>query len=207
MKTFYTDGAKQAFQILREESKGNNRQCGDCQLCCKLLPMVDNEPWRKGKPLDKPAGVRCIHQRHHKGCAIYADRPWCCKMWTCRWLVNDDVVDLSRPDRSHYVIDVIPDYVTVAETGDKIPVIQIWCDPDYPDAHRDPALRRYLERRAAEGVAAQVRYNHSDSLMIFAPAFFGKWREIGGKAEQQHTMADIAQAIGLDTVVVAEDSK
>ena len=38
------------------------RQCGDCQLCCKLLPV---------KSLAKLAGDRCSHQKHHKGCDVY----------------------------------------------------------------------------------------------------------------------------------------
>jgi hypothetical protein len=35
------------------------RQCGDCQLCCKLLPVP---------PLQKAAGVACRFQKFHKGC-------------------------------------------------------------------------------------------------------------------------------------------
>ena len=139
------------------------RACGGCTLCCRLLPV--NE-------LDKLAGQRCKHQRTGKGCAVYRTRamPACCHFWNCRWLVNDDTADLSRPDRSHYVIDLLPDYVTVIdnETGEQtnVEVVQIWCDPKYPDAHRDPALRAYLERRAAEGKMALVRYNSSEAFSI-----------------------------------------
>jgi len=123
--------------------------------------------------LDKLAGQRCKHQRTGKGCAVYkivGRMPTACHYWNCRWLVNDDTADLSRPDRSHYVIDLLPDYVTVIdnETGEQtnVEVVQIWCDPKYPDAHRDPALRAYLERRAAEGKMALVRYNSSEAFSI-----------------------------------------
>ena len=150
------------------------RQCGDCQLCCRLLPMRDNEPWRDGASIDKPANVRCPHQKHGVGCAIYDKRPFCCKVWTCRWLVNNDMADQSRPDRSHLVVDVMPDYVTVKAEGQedqKVQVIQVWCDPRYPDAHRDPAFRRYLARRGEqEGVIALIRYNARDALTIVPPA-------------------------------------
>ena len=66
------------------------RRCGDCQLCCKLLPVG---------ALGKAAGERCRHQRHHKGCAVYRKRgfPSECGAWSCRWLVEDDTADLSRP--------------------------------------------------------------------------------------------------------------
>ena len=116
------------------------RQCGDCQLCCKLLPV---------KSLAKLAGQRCSHQRHHKGCAVYKQLGRVspeCKLWNCRWLVEDDTEGLSRPDRSHYVIDLMPDFVTLRDdaTGqaNHVQVVQIWVDPKHPDAHRDPALAR-----------------------------------------------------------------
>jgi len=98
-----------------------SRQCGACTLCCKLLPVHDgvliNGKRMQGN-LDKPAGERCRYQRH-TGCTVYntALMPACCKMWNCRWLGNDDTGDLSRPDRSHYVIDIMPDYVTVVDNA------------------------------------------------------------------------------------------
>src|SRR5437660_3422800 len=127
------------------------RQCGDCQLCCKLLPMKGGDKPQFSETIAqlvelgimtaadaramepdfyKPAGKRCPHQRHGKGCAIYARRPFGCRFWNCRWLVNDDTAELSRPDRSHYVIDVSPDFVTLRhdDSGepDVVSVIQVW---------------------------------------------------------------------------------
>lgn len=126
------------------------RECGSCTLCCKLLPVSET---------GKLAGVRCEHQRSGKGCAIYSRRPMSCRLWSCSWLTADDVRDLARPDRSHYVIDTFPDFITLSDnlTGElqEVPVAQIWIDPDYPDAHRDPALRDLLERR---NINALVRY-------------------------------------------------
>jgi hypothetical protein len=187
------------------------RQCGECNLCCKLLPTYDNEPWRDGDPINKPAGVRCPHQRHRKGCAIYANRPFCCQVWNCRWLVNDDTADLPRPDRARYVIDLSPDYVTVRnnETGadDHIPVVQIWIDPKHPNAHRDASLRRYLERRADEGIAALVRFNEDRSIVILAPALSqdAQWHEVGDAVtEHQHSFEDMQRLLGPVTVMVSE---
>lgn len=171
------------------------RQCGDCQLCCKLLPV---------KALGKGAGERCKHQRHHKGCAVYANLHRVspeCALWNCRWLVNDDTAELSRPDRSHYVIDIIPDFVTLRDATGKtqhVEVVQIWVDPRYPDAHRDPALRAYLERRAAEGKAAIVRFDNRRNVVLFAPAISSnrQWNEVeGGLEEPQHNVTQIAAAL------------
>src|SRR3954470_3807379 len=139
------------------------RECGGCTLCCKLIPVP---------PMDKVAGERCRHQRL-TGCAIYARRPLECRVWHCRWVVNDDAADLRRPDRSHYVIDMMPDYVTVSDnaTGkqQRVPVVQIWVDPKHRDAHRDPALRRWLERRGEQGIAALVRYTATEGFALWPP--------------------------------------
>jgi hypothetical protein len=172
------------------------RECGDCQLCCKLLPVP---------PLQKGAGERCKHQKFGKGCAVYhkAGMPNECAIWNCRWLVNDDAAELSRPDRAHYVIDVMPDFITVQQndTGEQqsIQVVQIWIDPNYPDAHRDPALRRWMFRRAQDGIATLVRFNSRDALTIFPPPFdeHGEWHEVeGGAVQKQHSLMDMMQALG-----------
>lgn len=173
------------------------RRCGDCQLCCKLLPVG---------ALKKAAGERCKHQRHHKGCGIYHRRgfPPECGDWACRWLVGDDTADLSRPDRSHYVIDVMPDFVTLRnnETGqaNHVEVVQIWVDPGYRDAHRDPALRAFLERRGKENKVSIVRWSNEDAMVIFPPALSEnrQWNEVttNGVRQEQHSIDEVVAALG-----------
>jgi hypothetical protein len=148
------------------------RKCGTCDLCCKLLPVIS---------LNKLASVRCKHQKFNKGCAIYVNRPFDCSAWSCRWLSFEDTNDLQRPDRIHYVLDPMPDTITAVnnDTGDQttIPVLQIWNDPAFPNAHRDPKLRSYLEK--LDGWAGIVRYNSSDSLILIPPSMSSnnKWYE------------------------------
>jgi hypothetical protein len=184
------------------------RQCGDCQLCCKLLPVP---------PLGKRAGQRCQHQRHHKGCVVYNTKamPTECKFWSCRWLVENDTADLRRPDRSHYVIDIMPDYLTLRDNDGNdtnVQVVQVWCDPNYEDAHRDPDLRRYLERRAEENIAALIRYDSKRAFAIFAPSMSAdrQWHEVqsDGPAEGTHTLADLVRALSPDDaqLVIDDDS-
>lgn len=137
------------------------RKCGDCQLCCKLLPV---------RELDKGANTRCAHQRVGKGCLIYAQRPPSCRLWSCLWYADAEAAgDMRRPDRTHYVVDPMPDYVEGIDNGEtyRIDVVQVWCDPLFPDAHRDPALRDYLRRKNR---VALVRYSASEAMMIFPPA-------------------------------------
>jgi hypothetical protein len=141
------------------------RECGDCQLCCRLLPTEE---------IGKPAGRRCQHQKHGVGCAIYAERPASCQLWSCRWLTNDDgeTADLPRPDRAHYVIDMMPDFVTA--TGDdgehNIPVVQVWVDRGYPNAHRSPSFRAWLDRQE---IPAVIRYDRREGFVLFPPSITG----------------------------------
>ena len=181
------------------------RRCGPCQLCCKLLPVAE---------FDKPAGKRCRHQRMAKGCAIYARRPMTCRLWDCRWLNGDDTADLRRPDLSHYVIDMLPDFVTmVADPSpfDKgsggsgqvdrrqIPVVQVWVDPRFRDAHLDPALRDYMQRRGHDGFGTIVRFSSSEAIVIFPPSLTGAgWivndSSVAGPEHRQETIAAVLTA-------------
>jgi hypothetical protein len=140
------------------------RECGECTLCCKLLPVLE---------LDKPANIRCKHQRQIKGCLVYHTNkmPLSCHVWNCRWLVSDDTHDLARPDRSHYVIDITPDFVIAVDRGEniKIQVVQIWCDANYPDAWKDPRLKAYMMRRGAEGIASMIRYDSWRAIIVIPP--------------------------------------
>jgi hypothetical protein len=180
------------------------RQCGDCHLCCKLLPV---------RTLGKGPNERCKHQRH-KGCAVYAQLGVVspeCRLWNCRWLVNDDTAELSRPDRSHYVLDLTPDFVTMRDNatgeGKHIEVVQIWVDPKYPDAHRDPALRAYLERRAENGVAGLVRWDNTEALAIFPPALSAdrQWHEVQTAfGEKEHSPEEKVAALGQMVIHFAD---
>lgn len=178
-----------------DENARVKRQCGGCTLCCKLLPMPS---------LLKQAGERCKHQCQ-KGCRIYSSRPMECRVWHCKWLINDDAGELRRPDRAGYVLDMMPDYVTLVhpETGERfsVPVVQVWVDPKRPDAHRDPALRRWLERHAEkEGFAAIIRYSATDGFVLFPPALSAdhQWHTKDTKdsmRETGHTFEEIAAVL------------
>lgn len=170
------------------------RKCGECTLCCKLLPVP---------VMRKAGGVRCKHQRLSKGCSIYATRPLSCAAFSCKWLLEDDTADLSRPDRAHYVLDPMPDYVTVHEVNGlvrKVPVVQVWVDPNYPNAHHDPALRSFLERRSQDGFMALIRYNSYDGFVLVPPIMAGgQWVEhkTDHNDPHPHTADDIFKALGV----------
>lgn len=177
------------------------RQCGGCTLCCKLIPV----DLPSGKKL---AGHRCPHQRTGKGCAIYNTAPFPCRMWNCRWLVNDDTAELRRPDRVHYVVDITPDHITIVpnEGGERthVQVVQIWVDPDYPDAWRDPALLAYLDRRGQEGIAALIRWGSSEGMTLFPPSMSsdGEFHECRSNLSgPEHSLAETARAVATAPLV------
>lgn len=164
------------------------RKCGDCTLCCKLMPV---------KEIGKGANERCQHQSR-KGCAVYHQptgvMPYSCKVWSCAWLVAEDAAYLSRPDRSRCVVDVAPDYVVAEQDGQRfeIPVVQIWCDPKSPDAWE--ALKPFIERRGQDGYAALIRYNSADAITVFPPALTGgEWfvKRDGKSTGKESNVADI----------------
>jgi hypothetical protein len=169
------------------------RGCGSCQLCCKLLPVPD---------LQKPAGTKCRHARVGKGCTIYADRPFPCRVWACRWLADATATaGMPRPDRCHYVIDTAPDYITANApdgTSRRISVIQVWVDPAFRDAWRTPELRAFMLRQAQQfSLATIIRWSSRDALMVFPPPFDadGEWHEMTGDvvhrtAEEEAILTD-----------------
>jgi hypothetical protein len=116
------------------------------------------------------------------------------------WLVAPDARDLRRPDRAHYVVDVMPDYVRYEDVNlgeGTIPVAQIWADPQFPNCHRDPELRAWLERR--RGLAGLVRYGNERGIVIIPPAMNTDhvWLEIKTTwSEPEHSFADILSKTG-----------
>ena len=148
-----------------------NRSCGDCKACCIAVPV----DLRDGK---KPANVRCKHLCS-KGCSIYATRPRPCVAWSCKWLMDEDAAGMRRPDKSGCIVD--PALDTVLHNGRAVDMIQVWCDPERPDAHRDPALRAYLAEKARKhGMAVIVRWSSSAGMALVAPALnvTNEWLEL-----------------------------
>jgi hypothetical protein len=94
--------------------------CGDCNLCCELLGVVEYE---------KPANTFCQYCPNGVGgCQNYAGRPKTCREFECGWLNSRTPVDF-RPDRIHIIV-----------TGEdkKLRVQFLHIDPRYPDAMKSP---------------------------------------------------------------------
>jgi hypothetical protein len=177
MRVQTTHGDFEIEQVTWERNGG--RACGACTLCCKLVPVAE---------LKKAAGVRCEHQRASKGCAIYSSRPGSCRDWFCRWLQQTaETADMSRPDRAHFVLDPLPDFVrlTHKETGAQhdVAAVQVWIDPAFPAARDDPQLRAFMLRMARDHLMPTIlRWNNRENTVVWAPMIDGAdWREETGQ--------------------------
>lgn len=139
------------------------RKCGECSLCCKILPVQDAN-------LDKAHGVRCKHQRRG-GCKVYAFRPQKCAQWSCGWLLGIGVDGLSRPDRAGYIIDPVADYTTVSWSGRApfdLPAVVVWTE-DRESWMHDEELKKFFVRWAEQGFSAIVRYSPTLAVCVFPP--------------------------------------
>lgn len=171
------------------------RHCGDCQLCCKVMPILE---------IGKKAGARCDHQKHGKGCMVHgtAAQPMSCKKWSCWWLMNPTFM-LPRPDRAGYVVDPQPDFVVFGEDvhkGKRVPALQIWADPARPDAWRKATA--WIKQAVAEKQAvAIIRFDERLAVVLVPPSLSdnGEWREIDTRP-MSHVEAD---SIRLKTMTEA----
>ncbi len=149
------------------------RKCGDCTICCRIMPVQDPQ-------LSKAHGIRCKNQTHH-GCKIYEWRPATCKHWYCGWLVGVGVDGMSRPDRAGYVVDPIADFVTITspQLNDGNPFDQaavvIWVDPKTPEKWRqDENLFEFFERWGKQGFVTLVRYSSLLCATVFPTSLTGQ---------------------------------
>lgn len=158
------------------DDKGTGRVCGTCTLCCKLLPVP---------ALNKKALVRCAFQTS-KGCRIHdkATFPDTCRTFACRWLADRTTQALSRPDRSHVVIDMNVDEFQMPdpETGEPylVGAYQMWVDPAFPNAWRTPEIKAWIQmKRRTEQIPTLIRYGNDRVIAVFAPADDDdQWQEV-----------------------------
>lgn len=74
-----------------------NRQCGECNACCRYLTVNTTE-------LVKLPNVLCEHWKG--GCTIHEKWPTICQTFFCGWRVFDNLSDEWRPDRSNILVQV-----------------------------------------------------------------------------------------------------
>ena len=96
------------------------------------------------------------------------------------------------------VIDATPD--TILANDRPVDVVQIWCDPKRPHAHRDPALRVYLANVARRtGMICIVRWSSTTGVVLVPPSLndSGEWLEMGGVMSSEAVMREKLDAAGV----------
>ena len=106
--------------------------CGDCTLCCKLLPIED-------KDLSKDHSVLCNHC--DKGCTIYEDRPESCVNFNCNFI--EDNLDISlRPDNTNIIFEKI-----------RTKIYMGLIDPSFADSWKSDTVDSYIEELNKYGIS------------------------------------------------------
>jgi hypothetical protein len=179
------------------------RSCGDCQACCKSLPLTT---------IGKPAGQRCEHQRHRKGCMVYGKfgRPTSCAVWNCLWIL-DEKLPFSRPDRAGFFVDPTPDFVSLGDEavrGKRVRAVQVHVDAARPDAHRSKELRIWLAMLAAEqDIVAIVRCGQDAVLVLIPPRMSETkaWQELPVRIMKPLSVGEIRRAMINEQLEKAKD--
>jgi hypothetical protein len=105
-----------------------DRTCGDCSLCCKLLPI---------HAFHKPPGRWCTHcAPGHGGCKIHESKPQECNDFYCSWLLDERFGPEWRPNKCRMVM---------FKEGHRHQ-IALYVDPNDPMAwRREPFFRQLKE--------------------------------------------------------------
>lgn len=163
------------------------RQCGDCQLCCRVMSISE---------IGKKAGERCPNQKFGVGCKVHGTQaqPPSCRMWSCLWLANP-ALDLPRPDRAGYVVDIMSDMVVFGAdvyNGKRAQALQIWADPKRPEAWRGAMDWIKIAIGATETVAV-VRFPGKDAIVVVPPQLSdnGQWTEIASRTMKEMVAATV----------------
>jgi len=152
------------------------RQCGECSLCCRLIPVAE---------IGKKTGERCSFQRFGKGCTVHGpQQPRQCREWSCAWLLLP-MLTLPRPDRAGFIVDLSVDVVVFGAdvfTGKKVDALQIWADPKRPDAWRAavPWIKEAIGEREAVAV---IRFGAEGGITLVPPRLSddGQWVEVDNR--------------------------
>ncbi len=110
------------------------RECGDCTLCCLLLPIPEAK---------SEHSQLCSHC--NKGCNIYDKRPNMCKEFNCDWLLDETIPEELRPDKCNVIFEYINKY-------------SVLCLVHFNDLNawnREPVMN-YMKKLNSEGISVAI---------------------------------------------------
>lgn len=137
------------------------RECGDCNLCCKLTSIDFMEP-------RKPSYQWCKHCDIGVGCKIYKTRPQGCKDFLCLYLGG---LTNLKPNRCGFFI-----YQEESQQAAKNKVLAVMCEEHMLDKVVDAILNDPDGKKIVdEGWIFHIRYNDNENdVAIFDFKVLGK---------------------------------
>jgi hypothetical protein len=136
----------------------HGRSCGSCSLCCKLLPINDDQ-------LKKAADVWCKNCAPGKGgCTIYENRPLSCRRFLCLWLITEGLEDHWKPLTSKMVA-----FVSGDRPGEKGNRLAIYVDPSFSTKWREEPYYGQIKAWSESAIKVQahvVVYVHNRAIVI-----------------------------------------
>ena len=137
------------------------RECGDCNLCCKLTSIDFMEP-------RKPSYQWCKHCDIGVGCKIYKTRPQGCKDFLCLYLGG---VTNLKPNRCGFFI-----YQEESQQAAKNKVLAVMCEEHMLDKVVDAILNDPDGKKLVDqGWIFHIRYNDNENdVAIFDFKVLGK---------------------------------
>ena len=81
------------------------RECGDCTLCCTLLPI--ELPIKDASTKFNETCKFCINN----GCSIHDERPDICRGFKCVWLTDETYPEELRPDKCNVIFETIEENI------------------------------------------------------------------------------------------------
>ena len=137
------------------------RECGDCNLCCKLTSIDFMEP-------RKPSYQWCKHCDIGVGCKIYKTRPQGCKDFLCLYLGG---LTNLKPNRCGFFI-----YQEESQQAAKNKVLAVMCEEHMLDKVVDAILNDPDGKKLVDqGWIFHIRYNDNENdVAIFDFKVLGK---------------------------------
>ena len=117
------------------------RPCGDCSMCCKILPITKTEgTGDEAFPFDKPENEWCRHCAPGRGgCKVWnTELPNLCRSYQCLWKISD-MPEEWRPDKIRAIFSA---YIRL----DKFPEELFFEIALAPDGKMHTDLATFLQR-------------------------------------------------------------
>lgn len=112
---------------------GINKECGECTLCCELLPIPE---------INKPENVLCGDCVLGKGCGIYNSRPESCRNFNCLYIEDTEMNEILRPDNCNVIFERITTKIYLAINH-----------YNNPTAYKSEVVMDYIQTLNREGVS------------------------------------------------------